>query len=201
MRRIEFSNVPKVSEEYRQARRVQILDAARRCFLRHGFDGTSMQDLLAEAGLSSGAVYGYFPSKQDMIVAIVEENIADVMSALQEPGELERSRTVAEMLGHITSVIKRRHQENGFASIALLVWSEATRNPELRTRLSALLGEYRDCFAELATTTGLVSPTASADALGMLFTSIVAGCILHFVIEGEQAIDGIESTVSALLNA
>jgi Bacterial regulatory proteins, tetR family len=44
-------DVPKVSEEYRDARRSQILDAAKRCFLRDGFHETSMQDLFTEVGL------------------------------------------------------------------------------------------------------------------------------------------------------
>ena len=43
--------MPKVSQQHRDARREQIMAAARRCFLRDGFHATSMQDLFAEAGL------------------------------------------------------------------------------------------------------------------------------------------------------
>jgi len=68
--------MPKVTEQHREARRAQILNAARRCFVRQGFHETSMQELLAEAGLSSGAVYGYFSSKDELIVAIAEDNIS-----------------------------------------------------------------------------------------------------------------------------
>ena len=83
--------MPKVSQQYRDARRDQILSAARRCFLRDGFHATSMQDLFAEAGLSSGAVYRYFASKDDVIIAIAEENMRDVVEmihgvATQQPG-------------------------------------------------------------------------------------------------------------------
>ena len=53
--------MPKVSDAHRAARRRQILDAARRRFVRNGFHATSMQDIFAEAGLSAGAVYRYFP--------------------------------------------------------------------------------------------------------------------------------------------
>ena len=68
--------MPKVTQQYRDARRDQILGAARRCFLRDGFHSTSMQDLFAEAGLSAGAVYRYFASKDEVIVAIAEETCA-----------------------------------------------------------------------------------------------------------------------------
>ena len=70
--------MPKVTQQHRDARREQILAAARRCFLSDGFHATSMQDLFAASGLSSGAVYSYFASKDDVIVAIAEENMRGV---------------------------------------------------------------------------------------------------------------------------
>src|SRR3954451_4141063 len=62
--------VPRVSEEPLIARREQILAAARVCFLSKGLHNTSMQDLIQEAGLSVGAVYRYFKSKDEIISAI-----------------------------------------------------------------------------------------------------------------------------------
>ena len=67
--------VPRVSAEHLTARRQQILDAARVCFLRNGFHQTSMQDVIKEANLSVGAVYRYFPSKNDLIIALAEQVI------------------------------------------------------------------------------------------------------------------------------
>jgi AcrR family transcriptional regulator len=46
------------------AKRQQILDGARRCFLAQGFDGSSMNDIVLAAGVSKGTVYAYFPSKE-----------------------------------------------------------------------------------------------------------------------------------------
>nr|MDT0667257.1 TetR/AcrR family transcriptional regulator [Micromonospora sp. DSM 115978] len=65
--------MPRVSQEHLDARRQQIIDAARRRFAVSGFHGTSMQDVLTEAGLSAGAVYRYFPSKESIIEAIAVE--------------------------------------------------------------------------------------------------------------------------------
>ena len=64
--------VPRVSADHLTARREQILAAARACFLRNGLHTTSMQDLIREAGLSVGAVYRYFKSKNEIINAIAE---------------------------------------------------------------------------------------------------------------------------------
>jgi AcrR family transcriptional regulator len=62
----------------RQAdRRAEILDAAQRCFARDGFHKASMQDICAEAGMSAGNLYRYFPSKEAIIAGICERNRAD----------------------------------------------------------------------------------------------------------------------------
>ena len=80
--------VPRVSEAHLAARRQQILDAARTCFLRNGFHQTSMQDVISEAGLSVGAVYRYFPSKNDLITALAEQ----VIDADRRPASTSSSR-------------------------------------------------------------------------------------------------------------
>src|SRR6266567_8401051 len=59
-------------------RRLEILDAAQRCFARSGFHGASMQDICAEAAMSPGNLYRYFPSKEAIIAGIAERDRAEV---------------------------------------------------------------------------------------------------------------------------
>jgi TetR/AcrR family transcriptional repressor of uid operon len=59
-------------------RRNEILDAARRCFVRSGFHGASMQEICAEAGMSPGNLYRYFASKEALIAGISERDRAEV---------------------------------------------------------------------------------------------------------------------------
>src|ERR1700761_4531515 len=63
------------------ARRKQVLEAAATCFRRHGFHACSMAQISAEAGMSVGHIYSYFPSKDAIIAAIVR---ADVDEALRK---------------------------------------------------------------------------------------------------------------------
>src|SRR3954470_20425803 len=70
--------VPRVSEDHLTARREQILAAARTCFLTKGLHNTSMQDLIQEAGMSVGAVYRYFKSKNEIIAAIAATVVGGV---------------------------------------------------------------------------------------------------------------------------
>jgi TetR/AcrR family transcriptional regulator, transcriptional repressor of aconitase len=67
-------DVPKVSEEHKTRRRDQILDGARRCFARHGYEGATVARLEAETGLSRGAIFNYFPNKDAIFLAIAQES-------------------------------------------------------------------------------------------------------------------------------
>jgi AcrR family transcriptional regulator len=78
-----------------QRRRRQILDAAIACFRRRGFHQASMHEICAEAGLSAGALYRYFPSKADIIAAMADEHgrefdalIGDVATGPDGPAAL-----------------------------------------------------------------------------------------------------------------
>ena len=53
------------------AKRQQILDGAKQCFLAKGFDGASMNDIVKAAGVSKGTVYAYFPSKEKLFEALI----------------------------------------------------------------------------------------------------------------------------------
>ena len=67
-------------------RRIEILDAAERCFARSGFHGASMQEICTEAGMSPGNLYRYFPSKEALIAGISERNRADAAASFNEVG-------------------------------------------------------------------------------------------------------------------
>ena len=186
-----------MSEEYRQARRAQILDAARSCFLRRGFHATSMDDILVEVGLSSGAVYGYFTGKDELILAIADENMSQVAAVLTDAVTACRKRPVGVTLAEVLEVIRARDADNGFAPMALLVWSEATHNPILAARLTALISEMRGVFAHPPEQTES-SPLVSDAAFGTMLTSVVAGFILQLALGGPEAVDDLPSAARAL---
>ena len=64
------ASMPKISEERRAERREQILAAARRCFAEHGYEGATVVRLEEAIGLSRGAIFNYFPSKEDLFVEL-----------------------------------------------------------------------------------------------------------------------------------
>ncbi|HET7428775.1 MAG TPA: helix-turn-helix domain-containing protein [Gaiellales bacterium] len=64
--------MPRVSDEHREQRRVQILEGARRAFARHGYTGATVARLEEEIGLSRGAIFNYFPNKWDIFLALAD---------------------------------------------------------------------------------------------------------------------------------
>lgn len=193
--------MPKVSQQYRDARRAQILAAARRCFVRDGFHGTSMQDLLTEAGLSSGAVYRYFPGKQDMILAIAEENLVEVAGEVRRLTSSQPPASIGEMLAGIFRVIAAKHEKDGFAAIALLVWAESLRDPVLsgwlRRTLAQVTAEFTGVVRERQNR-GPLPADVTAEQLTQVIVTAVPGYILQLATLGPVEVEGLPGAVRAL---
>jgi len=86
---------PKVSEEYRQSTRDKILEAAESVFQRKGYHDTSMDNVVAESGLSKGAIYGYFKSKEELFENLKNRGFEinlDRARAILESNESARSK-------------------------------------------------------------------------------------------------------------
>jgi AcrR family transcriptional regulator len=133
----------RMSQEHMDARRRQILDAARRCFARKGFHATSMHDLQTEAGLSTGAVYRYFSGKEGIIAAIASEALAEVTVSFEERGGTEPP-DLDDLVDLVMSSL-RPPLSPSQESVGLLVqiWGEALRSPSLAARLREVMGGVR----------------------------------------------------------
>jgi AcrR family transcriptional regulator len=142
-RSLYFEGMPKVSEEHLAARRRQILDAALVCFSRRGFHQTSMQEIFDESGLSSGALYRYFKSKEEIVEAIAAETLGGFADALEsgEPGPPEE--VLARLLDAIDAVELRDQR----LRLALQVWGEAMVNPRLGAFVRQVIDRLRERIA------------------------------------------------------
>jgi AcrR family transcriptional regulator len=180
--------MPRVSAAHRERRRQQILDAARRRFARNGFHQTSMQDILGEADLSAGALYRYFPSKEEIIAAIAEEALRQVTAPIgrltnrQPPPALD---VVIEQL--LTNAEGFAFRPDGMAYIGPQVWAEALRNPRLAELVQAKFAEIRAALAGVVRaeqSAGRIPADADADDVaGFLFGSLL-GYVLQRVLTG-----------------
>ncbi|MCW2655121.1 MAG: hypothetical protein JWR32_6097 [Mycobacterium sp.] len=191
--------MPKITAQYRDERRAHILAAARRCFVRDGFHETSMQDLVREAGMSSGAVYRYFDSKDAMIVAIAEENLEQIVAIVGE--SVRHGDGVGEALASTLEYVGARHTEEGFGAIALLVWSEALRNPGLATGLRESIEAAAHTLAESAGAHSLTAGGLAPEVLANTLLCVLPGYLLQLTMRGPDAVKTIPDAVRTLIAA
>ena len=141
--------MPKISDEKRQARRDQILAAALTCFERHGLHGATMEIIIAECGLSAGAVYNYYPSKAALIGAALGQALdgwaADLAPVFASDPPAPVSRLVAaavEVAAAADEGGRRRRM------LELLAWGETQRDEAVRARLRAHYVALAQSFAQ-----------------------------------------------------
>lgn len=127
--------MPKVTNEHMDARRRQILDAARVCFTRRGFNQTTMRDICQGSGLSPGAIYRYFRGKDEIIEAIGQEGVAQAVATVQERQSALRLPQLLEFLvEHFFSKVGQPESEAGLR-VDLETWAEGLRNESMAKHL------------------------------------------------------------------
>jgi AcrR family transcriptional regulator len=78
--------MPKISDERKAERREQILEGARRSFAEHGYEGATVARLEHEIGLSRGAIFNYFPSKEDLFIELAARDTKRVSEVFLDQG-------------------------------------------------------------------------------------------------------------------
>lgn len=178
--------MPKVSDEHREQRRAQIIEAAHRCMVERGIRGASMQDIIRESGLSAGAIYLHFESKQAIVLEAARRALTARFQSVIAGGETSGARFTDLM----TAFIAGPSGGPDKGTFLLQWWSEATVDPEVREIVQtvvAMLGEtYEEHLRAFAAREhGMTGDDAAAWAarlrpvtLGLLQGAIVQGALL-----------------------
>lgn len=137
--------MPKISEAQRETRRQRILDAALRCFSRDGFHNTTTADIARESGVSQGALYLYFTTKDDIIIALADDRHQGeaFVNALAKSEQNPVHGLMALIELHGQGLVDERRLDG--RRVGIQGWSEALRNPTIRASviegLSIVRGE------------------------------------------------------------
>jgi TetR/AcrR family transcriptional regulator, transcriptional repressor of aconitase len=114
--------MPKISDERKAERREQILEGARRCFAEHGYEGATVAKLEREIGLSRGAIFNYFPSKEDLFVELAVRDNARISEIWINEGLDAVVREVVEL-------------DPAWLSVVLELFRRARTDPEFKRRV------------------------------------------------------------------
>jgi len=182
--------MPKISDERRAARREQILDAAWICFQREGLHATTMEDIIRVSGLSAGAVYGYFASKDDLILAAVTTSLSGIRDLLEPILQTRPTPPPEKLLTDIAQLIAGFSARDGFdlRRIALLGWSETQRNERLRETMRVFYLGFRgqlENAVEDWQSGGLIGQDAGAAKVAKILLSLILGFVVQSAIIGD----------------
>jgi AcrR family transcriptional regulator len=168
--------------ERKAATRARLLDAAARVYARQGFAGATLDEVAAEAGFTKGAVYAHFGSKENLLMALLQEHLAGQIAEQLELFERERSDgarpTWERPLAGSDSWMRRLDEDPDAFRLFVELWSYAQRDEQLRARLAVGLQALRATFVRFGEDSAADAGVRTPDGAHEQFASALVGLIL-----------------------
>lgn len=163
-------------------RRAEILTAAQCCFARSGFHQTSMQEICAEARMSPGNLYRYFPSKEAIIAGIAERDRADVRE------QFKAVENAPEVFAALAALARYHLVERSGDEIALWaeIMAESRRNPDVARIHEGVEQEVKSLLADLlrrATGGGEITPDLDFEGIAVVLMALADGLAWRRAVE------------------
>ena len=173
--------MPKISPAHEQQRRAQILAAAMACFARQGYRATSMDDVVRESGLSVGAIYSYFPSKEELFLALADDRANQTLAYLSDlfrrPGRMvDKNREAVDYFFTLLS-----DELATFARVNVEFMNEASKSERIKERQQRRCESVRQFLRWLLTESQRneeIRPDVDVDAAAELMFALNEGIVL-----------------------
>ncbi len=153
----------------RSAAQDRIVAAARELFAEHGVGGTSLQMIADAIGVTKAAVYHQFPTKEEIVVAVAEDELARVAAALDEAeAESDESRARDVLVTRIVDLaVERRHMESTLVGDPVIVRFFETHEP------------FRRVMGRLYRVLMGPDPGPDARLTAAMLTAAIGGAAMH----------------------
>ncbi len=177
-----------------RAKRDQILDGARRVFLRDGFAGASTDDIAAEAGVSKRTLYAYYPSKEDLFVGVLSEltlenpqiRALESMEGMSPKNRKELRRDLLELAQKIVTTM----MQPDYLALLRTTIADTHRFPQLGGLFRATVPERAmstfAIFIERVRERGMVRKDVNGDAAARMFV----GPLLTYAVLNGLLVEG-----------
>lgn len=164
--------------------RARILEAAGQCFARHGYDGTGVAEICRCAGVTKGAFYHHFPSKQVLFLELLDRWLAGLDMQLE--AVRAGAETVPEEMLRMAGTARQVFRvAGGQLPILLEFWTQAAHDPAVWQATIAPYRRYRDFFAgmiEAGIAEGTLRPVDSEMA-AQVIVSMAVGLVLQGLLD------------------
>lgn len=167
----------------RSQRRAQLLGAARQVFAASGYHSASMEEIGSHAGVSKPVLYQHFPGKLDLYLAVLDDDVADLLVTVREAIQSSPQDNEARLAATIRAYFE--FVDRGDQPFRLLFESDLIREPAVAARLEQVGRTLATLAAEaIAADTGLAPDEAMM--LGIALTGMAQITARHWLSSGRQ---------------
>ncbi|WAA12867.1 TetR/AcrR family transcriptional regulator [Fervidibacillus halotolerans] len=181
---------PKVSEEYKEKKRQDLLKSAMACFAEKGYQTATIDDIVTHSGMSKGAFYNYFSSKEEIYLTLLKQSVYLSFQKLREA--IQSKETAKEKLKHVFDIYSnldftKKSIQNHRVQIEF--WIIASRNDNLIDHMKTHAKVFHDFLIEIIEEGQKKSEFSkdikSAD-VSEIFWAITDGLFLHMLVEKDE---------------
>jgi AcrR family transcriptional regulator len=175
--------VPRPADPIDDPIRDRLIDAAAEVFAEKGYDGAGVAQIARRAGFTTGAIYGRFTGKAELLLAAIEQHSDDELDSLFNEHRFEGK--VTDILTTVGAHLVETQFDSGQALLLEAVVA-ARRDPEVRRLLQQRLDLRSDRLADLieeAKATGAVDPGLDSEALVRFCHAVGFGFLLFRAVE------------------
>ncbi|HEY3829993.1 MAG TPA: TetR/AcrR family transcriptional regulator [Solirubrobacteraceae bacterium] len=185
--------------------RARLLEAAARVYARRGFAGATLEEVASEAGFTKGAVYAHFGSKENLLLALVEEHLAGQVTEQIALFDRDRATWERPLAGSDRWMESVQENPDRFRLFVEL-WAYAQRDESLRKRLASGLAVLRATFARFAAESsadaGFDVPAGVPEQFANVMLGLGMGLSMLSLSEPEAVTGGLlGTTLSVLIRA
>lgn len=165
-----------------EAQRDRILQAARKCFVEHGFHAASMANIAETSGMSAGLIYRYFQSKHAIILAIIDRQLQEIRADI---AQMETSTDLVESAVELFAHWRDGNSSATNAPLFLEITAEASRDVQIAEALrrSDLItgAEFRAWLARSAEEGGLGLAPELAEVRALALQCLIEGLAIRAI--------------------
>ncbi|MGH2831392.1 MAG: TetR/AcrR family transcriptional regulator [Solirubrobacteraceae bacterium] len=182
--------------------RAKLLHAAAEVYALRGFGGATLDEVAAQAGLTKGAVYDHFGSKENLLTALMEEYLAGAIAEQLALFDGDRATSERPLAGSETWMVHLHERPDRFRLFVEL-WTLAQRDEQLRLRLATALRELHSTVTVFAAASaaegGVQPPPGAAEQFANVTLGLGVGLAMLKLTDPDTVPDGLLGTVLSML--
>ena len=192
--------MPRISDARRKAQREKIVHALLASVTEKGIADTSMADVIERSGLSAGAIYGYFASKDEILIAGARVVVQDRAADFAELAECEPVPPPSQAVSQIASALPNLTRN---ARAMMQIWGQAMTHDVLSTWTQRIVENILDAIAIYLRAwfaqADHADPDDAARRSAPAFLAFVQGYIVQTALRGEVDMDAYVEGIDTLV--